>query len=92
MITRTFTDRNGRAWAVSASPPRALTLIPPRERRHEPRSHERVIGAARFATRDLGVPCLHFESSRERRQLTPIPAGWEEMPEDELEDLLVACN
>jgi hypothetical protein len=31
-----------------------------------------------------------LESARQRRQLTPIPSGWEEMREDELEDLLGA--
>jgi len=92
MIRRTFTDRDGLAWTVAESPPRVLTLIRPRERRHEPRSRERVVGAARFATRDLGLACLHFEPARQRRQLTPIPSGWEEMPEDELEDLLGAST
>jgi hypothetical protein len=92
MIRRTFTDRDGVAWTVAESPPRVLTLIRPRERRHEPRTHDRVVGAARFATRDLGVPCLQFESARQRRQLTPIPSGWEEIREDELEDLLGAST
>jgi len=92
MIRRKFTDRDGVEWMVAESPPRVLTLIRPRERRSEPRSQSRVVGAARFATRGLGLPCLHFESARERRHLTPIPAGWEEMPEDELEDLLAAST
>ncbi|HXT17474.1 MAG TPA: hypothetical protein VN706_17670 [Gemmatimonadaceae bacterium] len=88
MIRRSFTDRDGVAWTVAESPPRVLTLIRARERRGEPRSRGRVAGAARFATRDLDMPCLRFESARQRRQVTPIPSGWEEMPEDELEDLL----
>lgn len=88
MVRRGFTDRTGRDWTVTESPPRVLTLVRPRERRHEERVHERVVGAARFATRGLGVPCLLFESSDSRRRLTPIPSAWEEMQEDELEDLL----
>jgi hypothetical protein len=92
MIRRNFTDRDGRAWMVAESPPRVLTLIRPRERRNEQRTPERVVGAPRFATRGLGVPCLQFESARQRRQLTPIPSGWEDMREDELEDLLGAST
>ena len=30
---------------------------------------------------------LAFESDRERRRLSPIPAGWEHVPESELERL-----
>lgn len=92
MIRRRFTDRDGLAWTVAESPPRVLTLIRPRERRNEPRTLDRVVGAARFATRGLGLPCLHFESPGQRRQLTPIPSGWEEMKEDELEGLLNAST
>jgi len=92
MIRRSFTDRDGVAWTVAESPPRVLTLIRRRDRRHEPRSRVRAVGAARFATRDLSVPCLQFESARYRRQLTPIPLGWEEIPEDQLEDLLGAST
>ena len=92
MIRRGFTDRAGRVWTVTESPPRVLTLIRPRERRQEPRVQERVVGAARFATRGLGVPCLLFESSGMRRQLTPIPSAWEEMGEGALEQLLDASR
>lgn len=92
MMRRSFTDAAGVEWVVVESPPRVLTLLRPRERHGEPRLLQRVVGAARFATRGLGVPYLHFEASHERRQLTPIPTGWEEMPEDELEELLSAST
>ncbi len=92
MMRRSFTDATGVEWAVVESPPRVLTLIRPRERHGEMRLLERGVGASRFATRGLGVPCLHFEASHERRQLTPIPTGWEEMREDELEELLSAST
>jgi len=88
MIRRNFTDRDGLAWTVAESPPRVLTIIHRRERRKEPRTQQRIVGKARRAMLGLGVPCLRFESAREHRQLTPIPAGWEQMGEDELEDLL----
>jgi hypothetical protein len=91
-MRRSFTDSTGVEWAIVESPPRVLTLIRPRERRGEPRLLAGVVGAARFATRDLGAPCLHFEASHERRQLTPIPTGWEEMRVDELEELLSASS
>jgi hypothetical protein len=92
MIRRSFTDRDGLAWTVAESPPRVLTSIHRRERRKEPRTQQRVFGAARRATHDLGAPCLQFESARQRRQLTPIPAGWEQMGEVELEELLGASR
>ena len=88
VIHRTFTDRTGCAWTVSESPPRLLTLIADRERRSEPRSRRRHAGGTPFATRDLGLPSLLFESSHERRQLTPIPPQWGAMPDDQLEHLL----
>lgn len=88
MIRRTFTDRTGCAWTVSESPPRILTLIAHRERRSEPRSRRRPAGGTRFATRDLGLPSLLFESLHGRRRLTPIPSQWEAMRDDQLEDLL----
>ncbi|HWH51498.1 MAG TPA: hypothetical protein VN651_08130 [Gemmatimonadaceae bacterium] len=94
MISRKFTDRTGRAWVVAESPPRLLALLGRRERRGAPRSHAREPGRAgsRLATRELDVPCLQFESSRERRRLSPIPSAWAEMREDELEDLLGAST
>jgi hypothetical protein len=91
-VRRTFTDRTGAEWSVAESPPRVLRLVLPRERRSEPRSGRRPDPAARLGTRSLNVPALEFESLREDRQLTPIPPGWEQMRDDELEDLLGASR
>jgi hypothetical protein len=74
-MRRRFTDRTGVAWTVyevSAAPAADAT----RERR-EP-----------LATRPLGLPRLCFESARERRYLDTVPAGWDALPDDQLEDLL----
>jgi hypothetical protein len=89
MVRRKVVDRDGIEWAVAESPPPVLTLVP-RDRRSEPRSQPRTVGAPRPAMRPLELPFLQFESSHERRQLTPIPSDWDTMPEDELEDLLGA--
>ncbi|MEO6878213.1 MAG: hypothetical protein ABI205_07000 [Gemmatimonadaceae bacterium] len=61
----------------------------PRERRAEARSAERTFPAAeRLTTRPLDLPWLCFESSTERRRLSPMPNGWYDLPDDELEDLI----
>jgi hypothetical protein len=91
-IRRTFTDRTGAEWSVAESRPRVLRLVSPRERRSEPRSGRRPDATERLGTRSLDVPALEFESLREDRQLTPIPVGWEQMRDDELEDLLGASR
>jgi len=93
---RTFTDRYGVEWTVTESLPRDAAAETSRERRSEPRSQPRSRARSRravnLATRDLDLPSLQFESSRQRRRLAPIPPGWEQMPHDELEDLLGAST
>jgi hypothetical protein len=86
-MRRRFTDRTGVAWAVyevSAAPVADTT----RERREEPRSGKRDVRREPLATRPLGLPRLCFESARERRYLDTVPAGWDALPDDQLEDLL----
>jgi len=89
MLRRKFSDREGVERTVAESPPHVVTLVQ-RDRRSEPRSQLRAVGAPRLATRPLELPFLQFESSRERRQLMPIPPHWDTMLEDDLEDLLGA--
>jgi len=91
MRRRTFSDRTGRAWMVSESPPRVLTLIIRRERPGDHRSGARALAPGRIA-RSLEASGLQFESSHERRRVTPIPFGWEQMSDDVLEDLLGAST
>src|ERR1051325_5349649 len=92
---RRFTDRSGVEWTVSECPAQVAETVV-RERRSVQRSRRGnsrqasrgADAAARFATRPLCLPALQFDSARERRRLSPTPAGWRQMPDDELEDLL----
>lgn len=87
MSHRSFTDREGVRWKVSVLEPAKESGE--RERRAEPRPRPKIKGnTPQLATRPLEVSQLHFESRSSRRQLTPIPAGWEQMDDVELEDLL----
>lgn len=89
MRHRTFTDRDGLRWTVTEVTKGLPTFSGNRERRATPRSGIRDAGATRsLSTRELEVPWLCFESANERRRLSRIPARWDELPEDELEDLL----
>jgi hypothetical protein len=76
-------------WSVSEKTDATSTEEGPRERRSEPRSGSRAPAKAnRLTTRTLALPWLCFESARETRRLSAVPSRWEELPEDELEDLL----
>lgn len=86
---RAFTDRTGVPWRVcEMTRPNAVDPRP-RDRRAEPRSAERAfVTKPRPLTRPADVSCLYFESRDERRQISPAPDGWQDLPDDELEDLL----
>jgi hypothetical protein len=89
VAVRTFVDRTGVRWSVSElaapAPP-----IENRDRRLQPRSVKRIFRKAkRLSTRPLALAALLFECATERRRLTPMPAEWQTLPDDELEDLLL---
>lgn len=89
MSQRSFTDRKGVRWTVSEIA--ADTPLPEetRERRTAARSKQRPSAdAPHLTTRPLGLPWLSFESRNEHRRMTSVPAGWDELPDDELQDLL----
>jgi hypothetical protein len=89
MRHRSFTDRNGTPWTVSEVTKDAPTFVENRERRAEARSgSQRPSESTRLATRALELPWLSFESPTVRRRISSVPAGWDDFPEDELEDLL----
>jgi len=88
---RTFTDRNGLSWTVSEVSNGLPTLQDERVRRGEPRSIRKSRIAHRIATRPLDEPWLCFESSGGSRSLTPVPAGWDTVPDTELEDMLTGA-
>ncbi len=86
---RQFTDRSGTRWMVTEKAETARMVPEPRERRTAPRTGQRPVDRGkRLATRTLDLPWLCFESARETRRLSSIPAGWAQLAEDELEDLL----
>jgi hypothetical protein len=89
MRHRTFTDRNGVSWTVSEVTKDVPTFVESRERRAVARSeNQRFTESTRLATRPLDLPWLSFESPTSRRRISSVPADWDDLPEDELEDLL----
>jgi hypothetical protein len=89
MRHRTFTDRSGVCWTVSEVTKDIPTSIDNRERRTEPRSMKRrFTESTRLATRPHDLPWLSFESPNTRRRISSVPIGWDDLPEDQLEDLL----
>ena len=89
MRHRTFTDRNGICWTVSEVTKDIPTFIDNRERRTEPRSKKRrFTRPTHRATRSHDLPWLSFESPSGRRRVSSVPIGWDDLPEDQLEDLL----
>jgi hypothetical protein len=89
MRHRSFTDRSGVCWTISEVTKDVPTFVENRERRAEARSEsQRPAESTRLATRPLDLPWLSFESPRTRRRVASVPAGWDDLPEDELEDLL----
>jgi hypothetical protein len=86
---REFTDRTGVRWRISEIVDAAPADAAPRERRSATRSVQRgVPKVKRLATRPIPLAWLCFESPAERRRVSPVPARWQQMPDDELEDLL----
>lgn len=86
---RQFTDRMGVRWRVSEIADAVTDDAAPRERRSEARSVQRRLPKTRqLATRPLQLAWLCFESSLERRSVSPVPPRWQQLPDDELEDLL----
>jgi hypothetical protein len=76
-------------WRVSEIAGGAAEAPDPRERRAHARSGKRPAAPAkRLGTRPLELPWLCFESRTERRRVSPAPGEWEEMTDQELEDLM----
>ena len=89
MASRRFTDRTGVRWRVTEVVASATEPAGSRERRADVRSQRRTAPQAkRLTTRPLELVWLCFESGTERRRVSPVPAGWGELADDELEDLM----
>lgn len=78
-MLREFTDKTGMRWRVydvyPTGPSAALSVSPPTDR----------VNA--FPSRDHVNGWLCFESTSEKRRLTPIPPDWELCEAKRLEDL-----
>lgn len=85
---RTFRDREGVYWTVTEVAPQQGT--PPLvERRKLPRMPPRTpAGTMGFIPRNLHLPWLRFESPGDSRAFEPAPAGWGELPDTVLEEML----
>jgi hypothetical protein len=100
MSIRVFCDHDGREWKVWDVKPYLGNAREERrlqERRMQraaaPTGSERRGGRDRRRNAALLTPGLEagwlcFENRSEKRRLTPIPGGWQEAPEPELEALL----
>src|SRR5215210_2723376 len=97
---RTFVDRDGSYWqAWDSQPSRVERRVRGSDRRHHNpflwRGTERRDGLDRRLTEQrritlssgYGAGWLTFESLDEKRRLTPIPQGWEELSQEELRAL-----
>ena len=100
MPERTYTDENGVDWTVRAVVPQmAERRLHDRRSQSPPPSwageRDRRGQPDRRRVRELRAPVrqgfeqgwLVFESADEKRRLAPVPAGWEELPADRLEEL-----
>jgi hypothetical protein len=87
MAHRKVTDRHGHEWDVWEVNPQAID----RRRRDEPRVTERRganIGLVGRVNERLRDGWLAFQSTNEKRRLTPIPPNWDTMSDAELLTLL----
>ena len=99
MALRTFTDSVGGEWRVWNVVPHMLAEGERRsgDRRQGPSAtyagperrsgHDRRVRTPGLLTPGLEQGWLCFENHVDKRRLTPIPSGWEDAPEQELEEL-----
>jgi hypothetical protein len=81
MSLRVFRDHGGQEWKVWDVKPYLTGAR--EERRRVDRRRD-----ASLLTPGLEAGWLCFENRMEKRRLTPIPGGWQEAPEPQLEELL----
>jgi len=103
MPLRHFRDREGHEWRVWDVVPYAGQ---PSERRAadrrvaasgaytgpERRQRDRRVRTPELLTPGLEQGWLCFEDGTDKRRLTPIPAGWDATPTEELEGLLTRAR
>jgi hypothetical protein len=106
-VLREFQDDAGqrwRVWDVHPEDPHLLDQLADerrtRDRRkiltldweNEERRSWRERRARKIDAKPIGRGWLAFESETERRRLSPIPAGWETAPHDQLTVWLAAAQ
>ena len=80
-MLREFTDKSGVSWKV-------WDVYPgPARKPAKP-----MMDFSVFPSRDLTEGWLCFQCDNEKRRLAPIPANWEMLPGDELEELCVRAG
>ncbi|HEX8904512.1 MAG TPA: hypothetical protein VF771_06705 [Longimicrobiaceae bacterium] len=104
MALRNFTDSDGNEWRVWDVVPYGMRASERRlsadrratttegytpERR---RGRDRRVRTASLLTPGLEAGWLCFENHVDKRRLTPIPTGWDEADEGELEGLLARAR
>ena len=89
MAHRVFRDELGREWDVWEVVPTAVERRISKASTRPQAVERRKVKETRVVVPDsLQKGWLAFQSGRERRRLSPIPAEWEEMTSSELIDLL----
>jgi hypothetical protein len=93
--TREFTDVLGNQWIVWEVYPRLIERRMLRERRSLRRGtldrRHQPVGRATLPRQILGG-WLAFQSSHERRRVSPVPDDWEELADRELRSLLAVSR
>ena len=88
MAHRTFTDRFGRLWDVWDVQPTMTDRRAARQGEPFPAERRKHPEMRPGLPVELRRGWLAFESKVERRRLAPIPAGWDQLPDTGLGELL----
>jgi|SRR5215213_4517370 len=101
MALRNFKDSRGGEWRVWDVVPHVARRSGERRRRdrrqglaanytgpERRRGRDRRVRTPGLLTPGLESGWLCFEGDADKRRLTPVPAGWDEAPDEELEGLL----
>lgn len=100
MALRNFRDSRGAEWRVWDVVPhvasggerrgrdRRVAALPTYTGPERRRGRDRRVRTPGLLTPGLERGWLCFEAEADKRRLTPVPAGWDEAPDEELEGLL----
>jgi hypothetical protein len=89
MAHRTFRDENGSEWDAWEVVPTAVERRMSRHAVSRPANDRRRVQDVRVVVPlELQKGWLAFQCGAQRKRLAPIPAGWSEMSDAELKELL----